>query len=68
MCTVLCPPMLFMAISTTLSGMCISALFLLGLGGLGGRLGVRFGGSNRDNLGGHLGGQNGSKMDASQGG
>ena len=36
--------------------------------GLGGRLGVRFGGSNRDNLGGHLGGQNGSKMDASQGG
>ena len=35
MCTVLCPPMLFMAIPTTLSGMCISALFLLGLGGWG---------------------------------
>lgn len=46
---------------------CLSSVFAW-VKGLEGRLGVRFGGSNRDNLGGHLEGQNGSKMGVSKGG
>ena len=62
---VLCPPMLYYGHRHHPIGMCVSALFFAWFKGLGGRLGVRFGGSNRDNLGGHLEGQNGSKMGVS---
>ena len=65
MCTVLCPPMLYYGHRHhPYRDVCLGSVFAW-FKGLGGRLGVRFGGSNRDNLGGHLEGQNGSKMGVS---